>query len=183
MKAYIFSIGETTTDLCVSQLKKMGFEVHLLHDKTSLWSKLKQFYQYAYEDADDSVLRVDADIIPNQNVLELIKLDDGCWWHQSLAFDFYRQDLIPASVSHMRFEAIKLARENIDRFEHDSRPETAIYRLEEFHYPRRCHIANIVTGLHGYGQADQRERIKQLKHFRGQEYDWDLVARIEAIEK
>lgn len=181
MKAYVFSIGESTTELCCQQLKDMGFEVHLIQDKTSLWQKLKLFYQYALEDADDEFLRVDADVIPNKNVLELIKLADGCWWHQSLAYDWYKQDLSPVSVSHIRREAIELCHQNIDRFEHSSRPETDVWRLQEFHYPRRCHIANIVTGLHGYKQQDQRERIKRLKEERHQTYDWDLVERIEKL--
>jgi len=72
MKAFVFSIGERTTGLCVEQLEKMGFEVILYKDNTSLWDKLKRFYTEALETNEDKFLRIDADIIPNQNVKDLV---------------------------------------------------------------------------------------------------------------
>lgn len=181
MKAYVFSIGEKTTDLCVELMREMDFEVILLQDKTSLWSKLKQFYELALQTNGQEFIRIDADIIPNKGVLDLIKINDGCLWHCAVGWDWYKQKRDTISIHHMKREAIEKCLQNIESAKDKDRPETHLWRIEEFHWPRVCHQVDISCGIHGYGQSDQRDRVKALKRMRGQEYDWDLVQRIEAL--
>ena len=59
MKAYLTSVGETTEQVCKSQLEKLGFEVILLNDKEDWSTKYKKFIDMANENC----LRIDADII------------------------------------------------------------------------------------------------------------------------
>lgn len=181
MKAYVFSIGEKTTDLCIELMKGMGFETILLQDKSSLWAKLKRFYTEALATEENEFIRIDADIIPNRRVLDFIKVNDGCLWHSAVGFDWYKQERGVISIHHMKRQAIVQCLENIDSAKDKQRPETHLWRIEEFHWPRVCHNVNINCGLHGYGQKDHRQRIKQLKYNRGQDYDWELVERIEAL--
>lgn len=181
MKAYVFSIGENTTDLCMELLQDMGFETILYFDGTTLWDKLKRFYTEALETTDNDFIRIDADIIPNKGVLDLVKLNDNCLWHCGVGWDWYKQRRDTISIHHMKREAIEKCLQNIEGAKREIRPETYLWRIEEFHWPRVCHQVDISCGIHGYGQKDQRERIKQLKHLRNQDYDWDLVEKIEAL--
>lgn len=61
MKAYVTSIGEPTTDLCVWSLERNGFETVLIQDQTTLAEKLKRIYS----EADEDFVRIDADVIVN----------------------------------------------------------------------------------------------------------------------
>lgn len=181
MKAFVFSIGESTTDLCVELMQEYGFEVVLYKDGTTLWDKLKRFYTEALETDDQEFIRIDADIIPNKRVQDLIKINDGCLWHCAVGWDWYKQQRNTISIHHMKREAIEKCLQNIESAKGKIRPETHLWRIEEFHWPRVCHQVDISCGMHGYGQKNQRERIKQLKHLRNQEYDWSLVERIEEL--
>lgn len=181
MRCYVFSIGENTTDLCVELMQEMGFKTVLYKDPTSLWSKLKRFYADALKTRDEEFIRIDADIIPNKRVLDLIKVNDGCLWHSAVGFDWYTQQRGTISIHHMKREAVAMCLENIESAKEENRPETYLWRLEEFHWPRVCHNVDINCGLHGYAQKEQRQRIKNLKASRSQDYDWSLVERIEAL--
>ena len=59
MKAYLTTIDEPTTDLCKSQLEKLGFEVVVIAGVEAWEFKYKRFLDMAEEDC----LRIDADII------------------------------------------------------------------------------------------------------------------------
>lgn len=183
MKAYVFSIGETTTNLCVELMKEMGFEVILYNDQTSLWDKLRRFYTEALQTDDKEFVRIDADIIPNKRTLDLLKVNDGCLWHCAVGWDWYKQERGAISIHHMKREAVAICLQNIKQARDKNRPESYLWRMQEFHYPRVCHLINISCGMHGYGQKDQRERIKSLKESRNQEYDWTLVERIENLNE
>ena len=103
MKAYITSIGETTTPLCYWSLQRLGFEPYVVrHKNTSLWEKL----EWIFNDADDDFLRVDADVVCNSNILELIEQTDGVWF-QSLTFDWFKQDTTHGGIQFIKKEAIK----------------------------------------------------------------------------
>ena len=65
MIAYVFSIREKTTDLCVRVLKQNGFKVMLLDGMESIGDKYKRFIEMADEDC----IKIDADIIPNSNII------------------------------------------------------------------------------------------------------------------
>jgi len=181
MKVWVFSIGESTTELCCELMERYGFEVVLLQDATTLWSKLKRFYTEALASEGDMFMRIDADIIPNSNV----KVVNGHnsrypFWQCSAGFDWYKQDRGPISIHYMNRAAIGLCLKDIDKAEHESRPETFVWRLTKLN--PYTHIDwTLNRGLHGYGQIDQRERIKNLKDERHQAYDWELVEAIEAL--
>lgn len=179
MKSYVFSIGELTTELCCEQLKRLGFDVVLLQDNTTLQEKLKRFYTEAIESGDEFAMRADADIIPNNRVKHL-KIPQGKGWVCANGFDWYKQDRGAISIHMLNKETLKKCLAQIDNAKGEVRPETFIWRHPTIN-PYTCVSNEYNYGLHGYGQRGQRERIKALKYARGQEYDWDLIERIEAL--
>ena len=182
MKAYIFSIGEPTTGLCFDLMEKYGFDVQLVYNETSsLWDKLKYFYTKALETPDNAFMRVDADIIPNKNVNRLV--DDFIHgWSCASGYDWYKQDRGAISIHVMDRATIKKCLDNIGGAKNKVRPETYLWRLPEVN--RLTDIEDEYScGIHGYGQKSHRQRIKDLKHLRHQDYDWDLVERIEALDE
>lgn len=178
MIAYVTSIGESTTELCVWSLKRNGFEVELLQDGTSLAQKLKKIYELA----DDDFTRVDADVVPNRNfTVENVRKQEhpDAWWIQFRTFGWYSQTPIYGGVQFIKKEAIPYLRKSIDKYIYAERPETQVARIEEFYNPRRFVSSDMMMGLHGYKQNDV-ERIKRTKLNRNQfgEYDWELAERI-----
>lgn len=178
-RAYVTSIGEPTTELCVWSLERQGYDVTLVQDPySSLATKLQEIYKHA----DTDFLRVDADVIPNRNVSTLSQYEPDAWWVQGQCFGWQAQDLVYGGVQFIRKEALPALRANIEDHLKDERPETAMFRLPEFHEPRRCVSVQVVCGLHGWGQKDQ-VKIKQTKERRGQSanYDWALVERMNEV--
>lgn len=185
MKAYVFSIGEKTTSLCCKLLKSYGFEVILIKDASPLSSKLRRFYDLALKTDDDYWLRIDADIIPNRNVLRLAKVVDAFGkdvpsWVCASGFDWYKQDRGAISIHIMNREAVNRAQKHAPYAKEVVRPETYIWRQPDIN-PFTMVVESFNAGLHGYGQKDQRRRIKNLKNLRNQDYDWDLVRKIENL--
>lgn len=176
MKAYIFSIGESTTDLCVELMKEYGFEVVLYQDDTTLWEKLKRFYAEALETKSDVFVRIDADIIPNRNVLKL----QSKGWTCASGYDWYKQDRGAISIHMMTRPIIEQCLAHIEEAKNEIRPETYLWRLPSINDLTSIQ-SDFNCGLHGFGQKDQRDRIKELKHNRHQPYDWDLLDRIEDL--
>lgn len=180
MKAYVTSIGEPTTELCCWSLTRLGFDVVLVESvATSLWSKLYQIFHYAQGD----FLRVDADVIVNKNVLELVEQKDLIWY-QALTYDWHKQDIAHGGVQFIRQEAIEPVKRAIYEAQQKERPESYLYRIEAFHNPRVCGTFEKVCGLNGYGQEDI-QRIKQTKERRGQmdNYDFELSEKISKLGK
>lgn len=177
MIAYITSIGESTTELCRWSLERQGIKTIVIQSPTSLWDKLCDIYMNATED----VLRVDADVIVNRNVKELIKQTD-LWWYQSLCYGWFSQDVIHGGIQFVRREAHDAIRNNLSKARKLERPESYLYRLPEFHNPRVCGTFEKVCGLHGYKQKDV-QRVKETKERRGQleNYDFELAKRIETL--
>lgn len=175
MKAWITSIGEPTTDLCRWSLERLGFEVEVLESDSLLGNKLK----WIYDHSDEDFLRIDADVVPNKNVLRLIKDQPNAWWVQGQVYDWYAQSVINGGVQVIRKVAIPFLRDEIYRHIRAERPETEMYRLEQFHNPRRCLSSEIVCGVHGWGQNDL-DRVKETKLRRSQyeNYDWELAERM-----
>lgn len=182
MRVYITSVGEPTTELCKWALERQGFNVFLLQDKTSLWSKLKQIYF----DANEDFLRVDADIIVNRNMtpdlLNELGQDQTIWWWQFITFDWYKQD-ITHSMAYIKREALPALRDNINRFKQDIRPETQVSRIKELENPRRMETyQDRIAGLHGYGIQDLTP-VRHLKAQRNQldNYDFELAERLNLL--
>lgn len=178
MKAFVFSIGEKTTYLCRDLMKEYGFEVILYQDSSSLWEKLKRFYTDALASGDWFFLRIDADIIPNRNVIKFSKYSKG--WTCASGFDWYKQDRGAISIHFMDRANIETCLEHIEEAKDKVRPETYLWRLPDINFNTRVED-KYNCGIHGYGQQDQRERIKALKQSRNQDYDWPLVERIESL--
>lgn len=179
MKCFVFSIGEKTTDLCVELMESYGFEVILYQDQTSLWEKLKRFYTEALETEEDEFVRIDADIIPNINIKQFVSMV-GNEWGCAVGYDWYKQDNGSISIHLMTRDIIKTCLEHIEEAEYKIRPETYLWRLPDIN-PKTWTPITLNCGVHGYGQQDQRERIKKLKSSRDQQYDWDLLEKIEAL--
>jgi len=171
MKAYITSIGEPTTDLCVWSIERQGFEPVLVKDKSSFNAKL----EFIYNDADDDFIRLDADVIMNHNVQRFIaSCPDEIWWLQAMSFDWWQMDASWGGVQYIKKECLPALRANIGKVQHLDRPESMMYRLPEFHEPRRCEGAEIICGLHGYAQDDVK-RVMDLKAKRKQLDNYDFV--------
>lgn len=179
MRAYVTSIGEATTSLSVWSLERLGFEVILIEDaQTTLWDKLLQIFK----GADDDFLRVDADVIVNRNILDMVKYENDLVWTQALTYDWHKQDITHGGIQFIRKEAIQSVRNHIYEAKWRDRPESYLYRLREFHQPRVCGTFEKVCGLNGYGQDDV-ERVKQVKLRRMQydNYDFELSERISQL--
>lgn len=181
MRCYVFSIGEKTTDLCCELMREYGFEVILYQDKTTLWEKLKRFYNEALKTDDTGFMRIDADIIPYRRVIYFpIRMYAEKKWICANGMDWYKQDEGAISIHYMPKEIVKDCLDNIDSAEGMNRPESHLWRLPSIN-SRTLIDDKFIYGLHGYGQKDQRSRIKSLKESRNQEYNWSLVDRIEAL--
>lgn len=181
MKAYVTSIGEPTTDLCLWSLKRQGFETILIKDHksqpTSLWEKLEMIF----DEVDEDFIRVDADVVVNSNVQEMIK-QTGLWWYQAWCFGWFSQDIIHGGVQFIRKPALPFIKSHIQDARAHERPESYLSRLSEFHDPRVFGTFEKICGLHGYRQNDY-ERVKATKMRRGQygNYDWELAEALDAL--
>lgn len=177
MNAYVTSIGEITTDICVWSLQRYGFDVRLKQSSSTLWEKLNEIYK----EAEDDFIRVDADVVVNQNVLELIKLDKA-WWYQGMVYEWFRQDVGHGGVQFVRQPALEHIRKRLAEAERQERPESYLSRIPELHNPRRFESFEKICGLHGYRQLDV-ERVKQTKMRRGRygDFDWDLAEKLDSL--
>lgn len=178
MKAFVSSIGEVTTELCVWSLERNGFEVVLVYGDTSLASKLEEIYLQA----EDDFVRIDADLIPNRNLTpENLIAPEGIWWVQYQMFDWFRQDVGYGGVQFIKREALPALRANVAQFKQAERPETELSRIKEFYEPRRFASENHLMGVHNY--KNDLGRVKGVKANRGQShlYDWELTEKLEAL--
>lgn len=177
MKAFITSIGESTTELCKWSLKRQGFDVEVIKDAgTSLAHKLWQISNVA----DDDYLRVDADTVVNANI-QLLAQQQDLWWYQSLTFDWWKQDITHGGIQLIRKQALPAIKRHINEIERLDRPESYLYRLQEFHNPRKCGTFDMICGVNGYKQSDVL-RVKDTKERRQQTgYDWELALRLNSL--
>ena len=181
MKCYVLANGEPTLDTCVWSLERNGWEVIVYNDQTTLWAKLKRLYF----EADDGFARVDADVIINNSFRpENLILPVDVWWTQYLTFDWYKQNLTVGGAHVIGYEALDALRDNIEKFEKAERPESQMFRLDEFHHPRRCTTTSQVMGIHGFGIKDF-EYVYETKRRRKQDaqYDWELTHKLNEFLK
>lgn len=181
MRAVITSIDETTTDLCEWSLNRLGFRTYIVRSqKTTLYQKLVTLFDIQ-DIMDEDFIRVDADVVVNKNVLELIKKEE-LLWYQALTFDWFKQDVTHGGIQFIRKESFPIIKKHLHEAERMERPETYLSRLQEFHNPRVFGTYEKICGLHGYKQKDV-ERVKLTKFRRGQQdnYDWELAERLEEL--
>lgn len=183
MKAFLFSKGETTTDIAAWSLKRLGFDVRMIADpKTTFYQKYLEFLDQAKND--DMVVRSDADIIVNKNFTNLIKIFQSqrdLWWIHGSLYCYLRHDLIYNTPSVMNNNAIKVGLAHFHEYKKELRPETAFSRAKELMTPiRRFAALDLFVGIHGIKQSDEDiARVMQMKAARDQLKDWDM----EMIEK
>lgn len=183
MKAYVTSIGERTTDLCVWALERNGFEVVLIQNDRPLASKLEQIYNMA----DDDFIRVDADVIVNKTLTPQFvsqEIVEPQWWNQYQTFGWFQQNIIWGGVQFIKKEAIPILRQSVYQVAKEDRPETAMSRLEAFYNPRRFESIPACVGIHGFGQSIQDiDRVIAQKKRRNyfHTYDFELASKIERL--
>jgi len=172
MKAFVTSIGESTTEICVWSLERQGFDVELVKGNDRLSDKL----EYIYNATDDDFLRVDADVIVTRKV-KLLEVPPGAWWAQAQCFGWYSQDVIYGGVQLIKKECLPALRKHIVNHLTDERPETSMSRLEEFYNPRRFVSVDLICGIHGY--KNDVDRAKTTKDRRGQfDFDFELARKL-----
>lgn len=175
MKAYVFSIGEPTTKLCVDALKAQDLEVILYQDGSRFTEKYKRMLKEA---EDDVFLRVDADIIVNHRVKEY--LEQAKDWSCPYGWVWWQQDLQPISVMHYTREVIEIIKGHVydKAFVHTPRPEQYMWSLPELQ--DKIHKIEVPVGLKGYGVRDLAP-VKERKADRGQTYNWRWIERINEL--
>jgi len=175
MKVYITSIGEKTTDICVEQFKRYGYEVILLDKKESWIDKYKSFINTAEGDC----LRTDADVIVNQNIKDINFCKDLEYdMVQFIFYDFYKNNLGIGTPMYYSKKAIDIIKNNLEKL-HFTRPETSAWRLPEI--VSNTFTSDKIVGMHGFFQDKETiERAKLNKEHRGQmkQYDFDLVFKL-----
>lgn len=183
MKAFVTSIGEPTTDLCVWSLERNGFDVELITGGGLLVDKLKT----VYEKADDDFVRVDADVVVNKSFTPEFAFGamlPETWWQQYICFDWLKLNLSYGGVQAIRKVALPHLRKAVDSFHNEDRPETALSRIDPFHNPRRFQSCEVVVGLHGYALGQHQERVRYQKHKRKKywhEFDFEMANRLEGL--
>lgn len=183
MKAYVTSIGEKTTDICCDQLRKFGFDVVLLDEKMSWVDKYKAFIVLA-QSKGENCLRVDADVIVNENIKFALKCEDKnkkiCFsMAQMQVFDFYKNNLCIGQPMIYSKRTLDIIRENLDKIRAD-RPETSAWRMKGINDGTLTFDYKIY-GIHGIGQSDEAmDRAERNKEDRGQskEYDFELSRKL-----
>ncbi len=181
MITVVTSIGEQTTDLCVWSLKRLNFKPEVLNDPdTTLWQKLEMIYYYA---KDEDILRVDADVVVNKNILEMVK-QDKLWWYQALCYGWFNQDVIHGGVQFIRKQSLPAIRYHLQEARKLERPESYLSRLPEFHNPRVFGTFEKVCGIHGYGQFSHdviRAKATKIRRNQYENYDFELAERLSML--
>lgn len=174
MLAYVFSIGEPTTQLCVEALEKNGLEVVLYQDG----SRFTEKYKRLMTEAEPPFVRVDADIIVNYRVKEY--LEQAKDWSCPYGWVWWQQDLQPISVMYYSGEVVEIIKPHLyDKdFLNTPRPEQHMWSLPEIQ--GKNHKIETPVGLKGYGVRNLKP-VKERKANRGQVYDWRWVERINSL--
>lgn len=174
MKAFVTSIGEKTTGVCVRQLIRYGFEVHLLDKKEPWIEKYKRFLVEAQKTGED-VLRIDADNIPNRNIAqvpEINKMIQNAYIIQFQLFGFYKYDVITGGPLIYKRSGLSEMVKHLDKIT-ELRPETSLSRLPQIN----PHLVTcpIIMGTHGFFQdKETMQRAYNNKMKRNQLHDCDF---------
>lgn len=174
MIAYVFSIGEPTTKLCVEALEAQGLEVVLYQDG----SRFTEKYKRLMTEAQPPFLRVDADIIVNHRVKEY--LEQAKDWSCPYGWVWWQQDLQPISVMYYSKEVVELIKPHLydPHFLNTPRPEQHMWSLPELQ--DKIHKIAIPVGLKGYGVRNLAP-VKERKANRNQTYDWRWIERLNEL--
>lgn len=178
MKAFLFSKGETTTDLSDWSLRRQGFDVVKLYDlHTTFYKKYLEFLEMAR--GEEVVVRMDADVIVTKGINDLVaEFMDAkrLYFASGQIFCFLRYDLITGAPHLMSEEAVEIGLKRMKEWSGESRPETSLTRCPEFYEPvRRYDHFPVFTGLHAFEQSEEDvARVMEQKARRGQLGQWDM---------
>jgi len=187
MIAFVTTIGEKATDLCIWSLKRNGFEVHTISGDDSLADKLERIYEEAHN-LDIDFLRVDADIVVNkyctpERIKTIARMDiyKDAWWLQFQTYDWYQQMIGYGGVQYIKREAVPILKNNLKYFKGHERPETELSRSHGMYNPRRFESFDALMGLNNY--KNDMKRVAKVKANRGQSdnYDFELAQRLEEL--
>ncbi len=178
MKAYVCTIGEKTTDICIEQLERYGFEVVVLAEKEPWPVKYKKFLELASKEKANCI-RVDADVIVNKNVKIFERKNwDRYYMAQGTLFDFYRNDIFIGQPVWYSASCFQIILENFDQLDL-IRPEASAWRLKQIN--DWTHNFDEIMGMHGFAQDQEtmdrayrnKALRKQMEHF-----DFELAHKI-----
>lgn len=176
MTCVIFSIGEPTTDMCYKALKRQGVIADIWQDDSSFQDKFSRMC-----DIDDDVLRVDADIIVNDNLYDYLEkteqINDA--WLQPKGLVWWSQTIEPISVNYFPKSILKIFKKHLsdDGFK-NFRPERYMWGLPELK-DKIQHVDDFV-GIKGYGIRELTKTI-DTKVKRGQYYDWQWIKDLNSL--
>lgn len=180
MKVYVTSVGEKTTDFCVKQWKKYGFEVILMDEKEPWIEKYKRFIQLAHATGED-VIRCDADIIPNKNVGELQYLAEiykTQYVVQFMTLNFLSLDLYPSCPMIYKRTGLQVMNALVDKID-SFRPETQMCRMPET--VNYVFTSPMVMGINGFFQKEEdfeRQIANRIKRGQTEQYDFNLAKEV-----
>lgn len=183
MKAYVTSIGENTTELCVYQLQKYGFEVEVLDEEMRWIDKYKEFICLANENC----IRVDADCIVNKNIevfANWVKNDESFNDYYMISFngwDYYKNNVGVIGITYYSKRCLNILKHKLDLLD-PKRPETSAWRLPEI--VNKTFNNSLVAGIHGIAQfsTDIKRHIgHKIERKQIGDYDFDLASRIDDL--
>jgi hypothetical protein len=175
MIAYVTSVGEKTTEICVKQLQRRGFEVVLMDDKEPWIQKYARFIVQANRKGEDCV-RVDADVIVNRFFTPANIENDAKDFSKYLMLQYGIYDLYSNGVKYGQpvfysHKALPIIERNLAMI-NPRRPEATAWRLSEIN-PFTRTMDDDVVGMHGFFQdADTMAKAKENRIARKQE---DLI--------
>lgn len=175
MKAWLCSIGESTTDIVADQLTRYGYQVIRLEKKEPWYEKYREFIFQANE----TCIRIDADVIPNARIDCFQTYESGML--QSLTYDLYRNDVGVTSPTFYSKEVLDLIRKDWSLIG-TARPETDASRLPEVN--RQFKTIDQVVGIHGlyqYPEDVERHRQHKIERKQMEGYDFSLIDKLNKI--
>ena len=175
MLAVITSIGEPTTELCASLMRKFGFDVEIMDEKISWPHKFRKFI----ETHDQDCVRIDADCLPLPPVARLLEWPSRAWIVQTEQVDAYSWGLKPGGPLLYRKCSLEFIREHIEDIDW-RRPEATAWRLADVN--GRTETVRLLTALHGFFQRpEDNERALKNRQDRGQIYEREIVNEITSL--
>lgn len=175
MKAYLTTIGERTTEVAAQTLKLYGFDVVILDGFENWIDKYKRFIDLA----DNNCIRLDADVIINQNIVQAIKdIEKNCMMAQWHGYDFYRNNIGIVSPVFYHRDALEIIRKNFGKL-NVSRPEATAWRLPDIN-PYTVTKPDIVA-MHGFFQTKEdllRHKANKINRKQIDEYNFELAEKL-----
>lgn len=179
MKAFIFSVGENTTNLCKRLMDGFHFDTTVIGGKETMIEKYARFIELAYKSGED-VLKIDADIIPNRHIKEIYNdvmeaKNRGALMIQYQNYCLYKNGPNIGNPVFYRKEAIDIIRKHFDKLD-PKRPEASAWRLPQIN--TWTQTSDLLVGLHGAYQRKEevdRARVNKIERKQDALYDFSVI--------